>query len=239
MTKTFEIIKKRWQEVALIVGLGLLGSIANFQIFKSPQSYKDINVFGFLVPIILTVFFTLFELGFLRTAHLSNHNVQTPIELLKIGKRFFWRIFAFNFLFSAACLLITMILFTIIGYSTEQPWLNNLLFVAVIAILAKPFLLIPAIIIVTDCKFVQSFQFLKKTKITGSVELLLLFVIFLVLTFSAYFLPDKSDTINERLYVYKAVFFATLVFLKLAMKLSAVRLVGFCNLKTEASINEA
>jgi len=236
MAKTFEIIKTRWQEVVLIVGLGLLGSISHSQVFADAGNYKDINVMAIILPIVFVIFFTLFKLGFLRTAYLNNNESQTPVELLKAGKNFFWRIFAFNIFFAAACLLIVTIFFAMFGYLTEKPWLSNLFFVMAIVILVKPFLFLPAIIIITDCKFTQSFRFLKRLKLATPGELLLLFVIFLALTFSTYFLPDKSAKISKMYYVYKTAFYTAFMFVEFTMKLSAVKFAS-CILEPKATVN--
>ena len=102
MLNTFYILRSRWQEVLLIVGLQAASGFAFMQAMQSAQSdnagNSDILPFAVLLFVTFSVVAKMLSLGFARTSFTDGPMHYEPWTLLKIGYHYFWRIIGFELL---------------------------------------------------------------------------------------------------------------------------------------------
>ncbi len=200
MPDIFDIIRKRWPEVVLIVvfqtGLILLGTqlmerfsgpVDSSGMPAGPQmSEGGAVVLGLGTGVFLVVSQMLF-LGFLATAHSRGCEPQQPAYLMKVGRYYFWRIFRFEFVYQAAMAVVfTMIsealntrFFNVEDTRDFPIWVTPVITFAALAIFAKPGLLTPAIMIAQDRMGFEAFSTLGRYRLLGAVNLVrLLFICF-------------------------------------------------------------
>ena len=196
LVRVAQIIKQRWQEVVLVVGLHaglivfaqqLLGEFVVTDSELSPASSLPGGV-AFLMGLGLMAFIIfrqLLYLGFLRTAASVGDKPQEPGELLKVGRYYFWRIVRFELVFRLAC---GMILLAIIEFfssvvlgvkdlETMPNWLIPLCMFATSVALMRPMLLMPAVMIVRDRMVIEAFGSLKEYKLLAEQGLVKFFVL--------------------------------------------------------------
>ena len=245
--KTLTILKARWPEATLIVGLYALAVISN-NLFRAAR--PDLTKTLFLLCLfLLCMAFSLalmvatmvLNYGFLRTVHLEGQKVQTPMALLKKGRYFFWRMLGFGLIYVVPCFVLAWFIFLIIKYFTSidtgfletvkvAPWLYQLCFIAPMLILIKVVLFIPALIIVLDCGVFESFKFLRKCKLLDSRELVALFCLGMVLPFLWFFLRITYNPEITSQYILRSATAAISYVLWLIIAVMAVRFVASLHL---------
>jgi hypothetical protein len=138
---------------------------------------------GFVLGIGTVVFAIaayMFLFGFLATACHEGLTKKEPVELLRAGRYFFWRMVRFELLFSVAWIglffLITSIISALIlGIKPGEvipDWVLVICMFAGLLILLKPVLLVPAIMIAWDKMVLESVKLLKAFKLREAKELL-------------------------------------------------------------------
>jgi len=243
--RTLAILKARWPEVTLIVGLYALAVLSN-NLFRAarPDLTKTLILLRIpfsLFSLTLMVVSTILNYGFLRTVYLEGQKGQTPMALLKKGRSFFWRMIGFGLPFTIAYFILSWRIFLIIKYFTSieigffetakvTPWLYQLCFIAPMLILIKVVLFIPALILVLDCGIFESFKFLRKCKLLDSRELVALFCLRMVLPFLWVFLriPYNPETASQ--YILRSVPTVIGYVLWLIIAVIAVRFVASLDL---------
>ena len=156
--ETLAILKTRWHEVSLIIGLWFLFRLIVLTFIIYPEHMRLIQV----VSVSLSIFILLVSMGFLRTVYLQRDQRHSLPALMRIGKHFFLRFLALGIPCGAVTMLYFWLLRTtgiadVISHHISGPFIKLLL--------AKLTLLIPAIIIVTDCGICKSFSLMWKTKL--------------------------------------------------------------------------
>lgn len=177
---TINIIKLRWPEVAMVlvpqIGLILLlerllltDGITPSRSGQIPEGAMFVLGFG---GMLMLVVWQMLYLGFLRTAALEGTAPHEPMALLRTGRPFFWRILVVQFVLGAAMWLVTGLLAGIVGagmgYQTAAAfpqWLLELAGVASIALLVKPFFLIPAFMLAMDCSAMEAFGMMRQIRL--------------------------------------------------------------------------
>ncbi len=240
--KTLQILKARWPEVTLIVGLYALAVLSN-SLFRFTR--HDLTKISALLcmPFLLSlmVVSTILNYGFLRTVYLEGQKRQTPMALLKKGKHFFWRMVGFSLICVVPYLILVWLVFLIIKYFTSietgffetakvAPWLYQLCFVAPMLILIKLVLFVPALIFVLDCRVFESFKFLRKCKLLDSKELVALFCLRMVLPFLWVFLQVPYNPETSSQYILRSVPTVIVCVLGLIIAVTAVRFVASLDL---------
>lgn len=250
--KTLEILRARRPEVTLIIGLYTLVELSH-SLFGFTEPDVDVTKPIFLPSILfilgLTVVSMILSYGFLRTVYLEGPKEQTPLDLLKIGKHFFWRMVGFSFIFAGLYFILTMLIFSITKYftstetgfiesATSAPWLYQLCSTATMLITMKVSLFIPAIIIVLDCRVVNSFKLLSKIKLFKLKELVALFCLSTVihLLWLLLKIPENPETISQ--YIITIVTIVTGQVLGLIVTVTAVRFVGSLNLVYDGGMKD-
>jgi len=237
MPSTFVILKKRWPEVALIVALALFGSIGLELL--GPGNYAEPSAAGAIILIGTLLFYIvqiILQLGFVRTACLEGDKAQEPMELLKAGRRFFWRMVLFGMVYAGMYLLLGFVIFLTahkIGIIEAKlleatAWSRNLCFAISSLILVKFILLPPALIIVRDCGLVAAVMSFRQFRLFSAREPLVLFVVLQVITYFAAVLAPVGESEASRAYAYTVTFSLTSALVALAVSLSTVRFVVTC-----------
>ena len=206
--ETLAILKARWHEVTLIIGLWFLHRL----IVLTLRTYPDITTLVSFVTISLSLFILVVSTGFLRTVYLEQDKRQSLPDLMRIGKHFFWRILGFGVLLGFAMMFFPWLLSIIIKGDTISPLVKQIRFPFIQLILAKPILLIPAIIIVADCSLSKSFGIMWKVKLLKAKPLLIFFLIegivipyLLVLFFPGFLRAHLSITWGDAIYTLYSV----------------------------------
>jgi hypothetical protein len=156
--ETLAILKTRWHEVSLLLGLWFLFRLTTLIFGIYPEHMKLIQVVTFSLSLIALVV----SMGFLRTVYLEPDRRQSLLDLIRIGKHFFLRFLVLGLL-GGAVMMLPYWLLSICGVKGGALNHNAGLFMKLL--LAKLTLLIPAIIIVTDCSIPKSFSLMWKTKL--------------------------------------------------------------------------
>ncbi len=252
--ETLAILKARWPEVTLIIGLYALAVLSN-NLFRAARLGLTKTLISMYIPFLLfsltlMVVSTILNYGFLRTVYLEDQKGQTPMALLKKGRYFFWRMVGFGLIYVVPYFILAWLIFLIIKYFTSidtgffetakvTPWLHQLYFIAPMLILIKVVLFIPALILVLDCGVFESFKFLRKCKLLDSRELVALFCLRMVLPFLWVFLriPYNPETTSQ--YILRSVPTVIDYVLWLIIAVTAVRFVGSLDLVYDGSTNDS
>ncbi|MBW8038395.1 MAG: hypothetical protein FVQ85_00150 [Planctomycetes bacterium] len=243
--KTLTILKARWPEVTLIIGLYALAVLSN-NLSRATRPDLTKTLFLLRIPfslfsLTLMVVSMILNYGFLRTVHLEGQKVQTPMALLKTGRHFFWRMVGFGLIYIVPYFILAWLIFLIIKYFTfidtgfletakVAPWLYQLCSIAPMLILIKVVLFIPALIIVLDCGVFKSFKFLRKCKLLDSRELVALFCLRMVLPFLWIFLQIPYNPATSSQYILRIVSSIIGQFIGLIISVMAVRFVASLHL---------
>jgi hypothetical protein len=239
---TLGILKARWPEVALIVGLYALAALSN-NLFRAVRGdvARTLTSLYMVFPLTVMVVSMMLNYGFLRTVYLEGQKRQTAMALLKKGTHFFWRMVGFGLIWVVPYFMLAWLVFLIIKYFTPIdtgffktgkviPWLYQLCFIAPMLILIKVVLFIPALILVLDCRVFETFKFLRKCRLLDSRELVALFCLRMALPFLWVFLqiPYNPETTSQ--YILRTVTTVMSYFIWLIIGVTAVRFVGSLDL---------
>ena len=199
--ESFSTLKTRWPEVAMLIGLALALGVLNMNFFtieKNNASPLPANVFLFLV---ITVFFLLFKLGFLSTAHQSKDQPQQPLALLKEGKRFLWRFVLLGMLYATVYFAATLVILPF--FASRDAIISNpekllpvlekvslINYIIISFVLMKFIIFLPALVIVTDVTVPSSLGLLKYCKLKDAKALVVLFLTQMAINIMWMLLPD-------------------------------------------------
>ncbi|MCJ7692771.1 MAG: hypothetical protein MUO22_05090 [Sedimentisphaerales bacterium] len=236
--KTLAILKTRWREVVLIIAIQVLSSRLLKMRSSMPtlDSITALAVFVVSVVILLT-YFTLL-LGFERTVYLEGDKPQSPILLLRLGKRFLIRYVVWSLLMGIIYIILLWLVYLITNpffhldtgpFKVAEMYPFAYIFNSLVAVivLAKLMLLTPAIIIVYDCKLFKSLSFLHQHRLRSAKELVFLCVVLIVgvnLLWASGLTPNSATTVFQ--YVLSIAYLSTKSFLWLMVATMAVIFVG-------------
>lgn len=188
--KTLAILRTRWPEAVLIIGLGFVPNLLNHIL----RIHSNLRMLVSFVGIGIFLLVTIISAGFLRTLYLEQDKRQSLHSLMQIGKHFLWRLLGFSILCGLAVMLFVWLLHTIIANTLSNatfPFANQIGFTFITLIFAKLVLLIPAIIIVLDCRLSESFGLMWKVNLLKAKPLLMIFLIqMIVLPYLLLFFPN-------------------------------------------------
>jgi hypothetical protein len=195
LVKVAEIIKQRWQEVVLVVGLhaGLIVFadqllrdviVADSELSAASRAPGEVTFLMGLGLAAFFIFWKLLYLGFLRTACNQGDKPQEPGELLKVGRYYFWRIVRFELMFGIvySVILLGIEIFSSVVLGVKDlavipNWLVPLCMFATSVVLLRPMLLMPAVMIVHDRMVIEAFGSLKEYKLFAEQGLVKFFVL--------------------------------------------------------------
>ena len=184
--KAIDILKVRWPEVMLVVVLHVAMVLLIEDVVAASEGMDARGPSmpfwaSFLLGIGMILFGILWQmiyLGFLKTAAVSEGTPQQPMELLRSGRPYFWRILLFQMLLGVVVMLLNGALLNILGGLIWQGrpiedlpiWFAQLCALAGMLVVLKPMLLIPACIIVYDISAFAAFaqmRFYRLVQIDG------------------------------------------------------------------------
>jgi hypothetical protein len=182
LEKVLSIIRNRLAEVLMVVGFHAASLILMEQLLLlclgevesvrsgSVSNVPEVVVLGLSTgAMAFSVIWMMLFAGFLATASHYSDTPAQPAELLRAGKVFFWRMFRFQFFFSLVYMMLSSMIFAVVGTVTgrkDMPeWMMHLCSLVAVAALAKVVLLTPAIIIVRNCRVREALGLLKEYKL--------------------------------------------------------------------------
>jgi hypothetical protein len=237
--KTLQIIKTRWPEVILIIGLTtLLPFLSKLLTKLKHNSALNLIALASCFSLALMVITAVLRLGFLRTVHLEGQKRQPFPVLLRTGIHFLWRMIVLGALYGIPLLTLMLLSTRLVAKRTtsgEIDILHNiflipqLLILAINIILMKLILLIPALVIVLDCRAFESFKFLKSCRLRNAKGLIVLFCFKMAFPYLWMFLQRLHGATTQWL-IFRIVTSATTCFIGLIIAVMAVRFVASLHL---------
>jgi hypothetical protein len=171
--KAFEILRGRWPEVMLVV---VWQAALMIFISQTGTSFEETSpteaarlpfwtefLLGF-GGILCIIIWTMLYLGFLKTAAVEGAYPQQPVDLLRRGRLYFWKIFLFQLLLAVVLWIFSgVVIYLSAGliWKTQDAamipeWFIVVCTLAAVLIFMKPALFIPARIIVYDDSVIQA-----------------------------------------------------------------------------------
>jgi hypothetical protein len=173
--KLIDILKSRWQEAMMVAGLQAccMMLVLDFQSMQAqPPAFEQLFFLGIAMALFGIISQMLF-LGFLRTAAMGVIQSVTPMELLRTGRAYFWKMLLFQLiLFIASQLIIVaivvgtqMVMFGQVKVEEIPLWLNIVSTSVAAIILLKPMYFVPANLVRRDCGIWDAIQCLGQTRL--------------------------------------------------------------------------
>ncbi len=244
-----ELLKSRWPEAVLVIAFHACLIMLSWHTLKMSVSFDGTTegapfaslpdgwafMVGFGVIIFLIVS-EMLRLGFLRTAVTGGCRHREPIELLKTGRSFFWRIVRFEIIFAVSLFAVWFVLVVVFGnlWGTNHEvekfpiWITRGAQPLARIILMKPCLLIPAMIVTCDYNLRKSFQSLKQYRLMDNRSIIALFMVWVIVQVFFVMRPNQagSDAATGVQYFTMGIWAIVLGTLNLAVTLAAVLLVA-------------
>lgn len=170
--KAIDILKVRWPEVMLVVVLQaammllaeevvVISENAEAQGPMLPTWASFLLGFGIMI---FAIGWQMIYLGFLKTSAVSGGEPQQPMQLLRSGRPYFWRILLFQIMLGFALMLLNAVLASSFGgliwkgrpFAELPQWFVQICALIGILIALKPLLLVPAQMIVYDITVLQA-----------------------------------------------------------------------------------
>jgi hypothetical protein len=235
--ESLTILKARWLEVAVIIGLATCRVVLHLVRLGVPEQRPFISnillsAYG-IIALSLYVMALLLRFGFLRTAYLQGQQRASLWKLLRTGVHFLWRMIVLGALYRLP--LVAFVLFSLNflarRFSPEDTrqfsfWAPQLFYLTFNVVLVKLIVLLPALVIVLDCGPLESFKFLKRCRILQAKELILLFYAQVALSFLPALVPHQYDLPRPGQVVLHVSYVFVVSVLGLIISLTAVRFVG-------------
>jgi hypothetical protein len=238
--KTLTIFKARWPETILIIGLTiLLPFLRKLPTKLNYRSALDLMVLPTFVLVALIVITIVLRLGFVRTVYLEGQKRQPIPVLLWTGLHFLWRMIVLGSLYGIPLVILMLLSIRLLGKGVERGetdighnifLIRRLLVLVAYIILMKFILLIPALILVLDCRAFESFKFLKKCRLRDAKELVALFCFQIALGLFWTFLRTLYGTATIPHLAFRIVSSITTCFIGLITAVMAVRFVASLDL---------
>lgn len=232
--KTLIILKARWPEVALIIGVSILPVLTN--VLPRVKILRLMWDFGWLYNIIFSLLMLIpllilimLRSGFLRTVYLENQKRQSLAVLLRTGIHFLWRMIVLGALYMIPFTTLTLLSSHLVARWASPggiSFLHRLLPIAFNIILIKFILLIPALVIVLDCRTFASFKFLKQYRLSNAKELVGLFLFKIALGLLWIFLAKLANAATTSHYIFMIAYLTISQFVTLMITVTAVRFVA-------------
>ena len=245
MPDAYEIIKKRWPEVVLIVflqaGMMMLveqvsaaaeQDVAAGRVGQPSQAVDFFLGFG---TIAITIVAQMLYLGFLKTACTEGSAPQEPGVILRIGRHYFWRILRFQLLIFVVYIGLVGLILSLLGPFVAEAakpedfpeWLLGVSFLLALIVLIKPLTLSPALMVGCDMMAVKSIVSIRRYRIFGERKVLALYVLGFIIISAISVALDMFETTGALRY-FKVGFCGVVTGTALlAVHLEALRMVTF------------
>ncbi|MFC1677808.1 hypothetical protein ACFL3G_12205 [Planctomycetota bacterium] len=208
--KSIAILKARYPELCLIVGLNVLVMVSMNMIHGKSESQGFARSLPLLfIVFVVSILSIILNFGFQRSIYLHGTEHQSPVTLLKIGKDFFWRMISVGIVITMFSFAITWLIYRVTGPFTagdigffetakEMPLLYHFYFAVASLILIKPILLLGVLIIVLNCRVGQAVQALKHFRLSAHKELIVIYCLFTSLSLFWILLGSNAQTLSVR-----------------------------------------
>jgi hypothetical protein len=188
------ILRKRWPEAALVIllqaGLMVLleeiaGRTSVAQQAPSAALPVHMGFIGGMGTALFAIIWQMLYLGFLATAYSEGAAPKQPGELVSVGRLFFWRMLRFQVILGVIYIGISFVILVIVqsvvlgteDVSNIPDWVAHLCSFAALAVLAKPMLFIPAVMIVRDRMVLEAVGLLKEYRFLEAKDLVRAFFV--------------------------------------------------------------
>jgi len=243
--KTLAILKARWPEVTLIIGLTillLLPFLSKLLTKLKHDSALSLTALAACFQLALMVITIMLRSGFLRTVYLEGRKRQSIAVLLRTGLHFLWRMIVLGLLYGIPLLTLTLLSIRLVGKPTapgETDILHkiSLLVLVINIILMKFILLLPALVIVLDCRVFESFKFLKKCRLRDAGELIVLFCFMMAFPYLRMFSRILYGTTTRLQLIFRIAISIITCFIGLIIAVMAVRFVASLHLVYDEQIS--
>ncbi len=240
MLNSLKLMYKRWPEVLLVILFTGGAMLMMIEHDKNTNASEAVTMLMAIVTGIFMVLGYIFQIGFLRTVVIQPDDHFHPTQLLMIGRQFLWRIVGFSiilaiiFFILANAFLAAMITFfsdidiqnSIKAPTQEIPdWYSLVAAAAALILFLKYWLFVPALIIVTDCKLLESWKLIKPVKLFKAREVwlwLILIILFNCISWLAAKYIKVNGTIDTIIGAF-SVFTSVLV--AFGLQLAAVKYI--------------
>jgi hypothetical protein len=240
----FEIIKKRWPEVVLIVFLQAGLMMLMEQIYAAAErdgaagngdGPSSTTIALLLGTMAIAIVATMLYLGFLKTACTDGTAPREPGVLLRIGRYYFWRTMRFQLIaFIVYFVLSGLVLsfFTSFFPEAAKPedfpkWVLGISSLLPLIVLIKPLTLSPALMVGCDMMAVKSIVSIRRHRIFGERKVLALYVLGFIIISVISMSLDMFNTSGVLRYFTAGCCNVVVGAAVLAVHLEALRMVTF------------
>ncbi len=245
MPDAYEIIKKRWPEVVLIVflqaGMMMLVEQVSATAEKEAagngagQPPQAIAFFLGLGTIAIIIIAQMLYLGFLKTACTEGAAPQEPAVILRIGRYYFWRILRFQLLIFVVYIGLVGLILSLLGLFVPEAtkpedfpkWLLGTSSLLALIVLIKPLTLSPALMVGCDMMALKSVGAIRRYRIFGERKVLALYVLALIMISAISVVLDMFETAGSLRYFQVGCLGVVVSTALLAVHLEALRMVTF------------
>ncbi|RKY06883.1 MAG: hypothetical protein DRP66_07900 [Planctomycetota bacterium] len=245
MPDAYEIIKKRWPEVVLIVflqaGMMLLleqiSAAAEQDVAggRAGRPSQAIDFFLGLGTIAITIIAQMLYLGFLKTACTEGAAPREPAAILRIGRYYFWRILRFQLIIFVVYIgLVGLILSLFAPFVPDaakpEDFPKGLLGISslmALIVLIKPLTLSPALMVGCDMMAFKSIVSIRRRRIFGERKVLALYVLGLIIISAISTALDMFEIAGALRYFKVGCCSVAAGTAMLAVHLEALRMVTF------------
>jgi len=252
--EAISILKNRWPEAMLLVGLGLTLGFLNMNSITIEKDNASPQAAVIFLSLAIMAFFLLFKTGFLKTVQQSGDEPQQPLTLLKEGKKFLWRFVLLGMLYITIYFAATLIVMPFlvpqeaIASNPEKfiPVIEKLAiidYIIVTLIFMKFIIFLPALIIVNDVPIAFGLSMLKYCKLKEAKGIVVLFLIQMAVNLTWLLLPDFEIELKYQKIMSLLPTIINQCFI-LVISVAAIRFVSSLNLlydnenKSESDITE-
>jgi hypothetical protein len=236
--KAIDILKVRWPEVMLVVVLQAAMMMLAEEVVTISENAETQGAMlpfwaSFLLGFGIMLFAVLWQmlyLGFLKTSAVSGGQPQQPMQLLRSGRPYFWRILFFQIMLGFALMLLNSFLASSLGGLiwegrplAELPsWFVQLCALVGILVALKPLLLVPAQMIVYDITVFRAIYRMRFCRISGIDNFLrLIMVSFGVIVLSTLLVGSLTPK-TTAYYIFSGLHQAVFSFILFTLTLIAV-----------------
>ena len=179
---------------------------------------------------LFAVLWQMLYLGFLKTSAVSGGQPQQPMQLLRSGRPYFWRILFFQIMLGFALMLLNSFLASSLGGLiwegrplAELPsWFVQLCALVGILVALKPLLLVPAQMIVYDITVFRAIYRMRFCRISGIDNFLRLIIVSFGVIVLSTFLVGSLTPKTTAYYIFSGLHQAVFSFILFTLTLIAV-----------------
>ncbi len=194
LKQTLSIFKTRWQELILIIGLNQFALVTLNYIAGKMDSESTSLFLPMLFAVVVMIIASILLFGFLRTSLTAPLECHSPTDLLKTGKKFFWRVICLSLIFSGVIFLVSATLpHLLLDFINNTDLAQEFSVAAGRIIIIKPMIFTFACLYVLDCKFTESLLLFKKYDLGSANGALILYLLVTALVFLQ---PDIGNAKN-------------------------------------------